>query len=215
MNQLAAVHSLKQRIAEMQPLRLGEGGLPVAPELRELLPGGALRAGAATAVQGSLQLSLALLATVSASGAWCGAIGLPELGIEAAAQTGIALDRFVLVPDPGAQALGIAGILSEVLAAVLLRPEGAPKPGDVERLAARLREGGTALVVLGEWPRADTVLRVTGSRWTGLGQGHGMLDAHELSVQSMDRRGPRRHTVRFNGGRLLPRRLPLDEAIAS
>ena len=84
MNQLATVRSLQQRISEMQPLRLDEGGLPVAPELRSLLPGGALRKGSSVAVSGSLHLALALLGEASRGGAWCGAIGLPQLGFEAA-----------------------------------------------------------------------------------------------------------------------------------
>ena len=202
MNQAATVHSLQQRIAEMQTLRLGDGGVPVAPQLSGLLPGGALRKGAATSVQGSLRLALSLLVSASASGAWCGAVGLPELGIEAAAELGLCLDRFVLVPDPGAQTLGITGILSEVLTVVLVHSSVMAQPSEAARLSARLLESGTALVVLGDWPRTDTALRVLDSRWSGLGRGHGMLDTHELTVQSIDRRGPKQHTVRFSGGRL-------------
>lgn len=204
MHQAATVRELQQRISEMQPLRLDERALPTPPELRRLLPGGALRRGAVTAVEGSLQLALALLAAVSASGSWCGAIGLPGLGLEAAADLGIALDRFVLVPDPGPHALGIAGTLSEVLTAVLLSPPRGMRPGEGARIAARLREHGTALIVLGPWPGAEGSLRVSGSRWIGLGRGHGMLDAHELTVRTSDRRGPLEHVVRFAGGRLQP-----------
>ena len=208
MNQLATVRSLQQRIAEMQPLRLDERALPTAPELRGLLPGGALRRGTVTTVQGeasgALMLALALLSTVSASGAWCGAIGIPELGFEAAAGLGLALDRLVLVPEPGPHATGIAGTLSEVLGVVLLRMPGAPKPGEAARLLARLRDHGTALVALGPWPGAEGGLRVVASHWSGLGPGHGLLDTHELTVATNDRRGPLQHRVRFTEGGLQP-----------
>ena len=201
MNQLATVRSLQQRITSMQHARL-DRGLPTPPSLRPLFPGGALRKGAPVAVQGSLQLSLALLSSASASGAWCGVIGVPHLGIGAAAQTGLALERLVLIPEPGKHALAIAGMLSEVLTVLVLNPERPPTSSEAERLNARLRDHGTALVVTNAWPRSDTALRVTASRWSGLGAGNGLLCTHELSVQSTDRRGQRTHTVRFRDGRL-------------
>jgi hypothetical protein len=202
MNQRATVQSLQQRITKMQPLRTGETGLPTPFELRPLLPGGALRKGATTSVQGSAQLALALLSAASQSGAWCGAIGLPNLGIEAAATLGLRLDRFVLVPQPGTQALTVTGMLGEVLSALILHPPQHTRPSDIERLAAKLREHDTALIVLGDWPRSDSFLHVTASRWSGLGQGFGLLETHDLTVRSLDRRGGRRHTVRFRRGRL-------------
>lgn len=201
MNQSATVRSLQQRISSMQPARI-DSGLPTSPKLRSLLPGGMLRKGAPTAVQGSLQLALSLLTEVSASGAWCGIIGVPQLGFEAVAQSGLALERLVLVPEPGKHTLGITGMLSEVLAALVLCPTVPPTQGEAERLGARLRDHSTALVVVGNWPRSDTALHVTASRWSGLGAGRGLLRTHELSVISTDRRGTRTHTVRFCDGRL-------------
>lgn len=201
MSQSATVRSLQQRITSMQPARI-DSGLPTPKELHSLLPGGMLRKGAPTAVEGSLQLALALLSEVSASGAWCGIIGVPQLGFEAVAQSGLTLERLVLIPNPGKHAIGITGMLSEVLTALVLCPSTQPTPGEVERLNARLRDHGTALVIAGAWPRSDTALQVTSSRWSGLEAGHGLLRTHELSVSSTDRRGRRTHTVRFCDGQL-------------
>ena len=200
MNSPATVRSLQQRITEMQPLRLDDRALPTAPALRPLLPGGALRKGSSYAVHGSRQLALSLLSEVSGSGAWCGVIGLPAFGAEAAAALGIALDRCVLIPDPAADGLGLTGALSEVLTVILLCRPGPATPGDVERIGARLREYGSALVVTGDWPRSESTLRVTGSRWSGLGEGRGMLEDRELTVQSLDKRGTKQHTIRFSNG---------------
>jgi hypothetical protein len=205
MNHAATIRNLQERITQMQPSRVSDDALPTPPELRALFPVGALRRGSAITVTGSLQLSLAIASAASASGAWCGAIGLPEFGVEAAAELGVALDRFVLVPDPGVHTIGIMGTLSEVLTVLLVRPPVPVRPSDAERLAARLRDHGAALVVLGSWPRSEGTLRVTGSRWHGLGRGHGMLDTHELTVRSEDRRGLKQHTVLFRQGRLAPR----------
>ena len=202
MTQATTLRSLQQRITEMQPLRLAERSLPTLAGLRPLLPGGSLRQGASYSVHGSLQLGLALLAEASAAGSWCGVIGVPGFGAEAAAALGIALDRCVLIPNPGDEGLGLAGLLSEILTVVLISPTRAPAPADVERISARLRDHGAALVALGEWPRTESTLRVTGSTWSGLDHGRGLLEERILEVQSEDRRGKREHTVRITGGRV-------------
>lgn len=200
MTPAASVSTLQQRISEMQPRRLDESALPTSPGLRPLLPGGALRKGASYSVHGSQQLAVALMSASSAAGSWCGVIGCRSFGAEAAAELGVALDRCILIPDPGSHAVSIASALSEILTVVLLRVGSAPGAGDSERIAARLREHGAALIVLGDWPRPESAMRVTGSRWTGLGPGHGMLDARELAVRTRDRRGVREHVVRFARG---------------
>ncbi len=200
MHSPTTVRTLQQRISEMQPLRLDDRALPTSAGLRPLLPGGSLRKGASYAVHGSQQLALSMLSEASASGAWCGVIGCPTFGAEAATALGIALDRCILIPEPGSDAIGLSGALSEVLTVVLLVPSIRPRPGEVERISARLREHGTALVVAGDWPHPESSLRVTASRWRGLGAGTGALEEREIAVQSQDRRGTLRHTVRFAGG---------------
>ena len=56
--------------------------VPVHPALAGLLDGG-LQPGAAYSVSGGALL-LALLAEPSQAGSWCGVVGIPELGAEAA-----------------------------------------------------------------------------------------------------------------------------------
>ena len=199
----ATVRTLQERIEQMQPLRLGDAAIPVHPHLRPLLPGGGLRRGSTVVVSGSLRLALALMAHASASGAWCGAIGVPEVGVEAAAALGIALERFVLVPRPGAHTISITGTLSEVLTIMLVRPPRQMRPGEAERVAARVRDHGGAVIALDAWPRADSTLRVATVRRRGLGEGHGLLETTELTVHTEGRRGPRRHRVAFRAGQLV------------
>ncbi|QIK62240.1 hypothetical protein G7068_02755 [Leucobacter viscericola] len=203
MHSSSTVRTLQQRITQMQPLRLDDSTLPTAPGLRSLFPGGALRKGASYSVQGSAQLALSMLAASSASGAWCGIIGYPTLGAETAAALGIALERCILIPEPGADAFGLCGALSEILTVLLLAPTNSPRHGDVARIAARLREHGAALVVTHEWPNSESTFRVTASRWSGLGDGFGALEDREITVQAQDRRGLTSHTVRFAHGSLV------------
>ncbi|QIM16783.1 hypothetical protein G7067_10800 [Leucobacter insecticola] len=202
MASVATVHTLQQRITEMQPLRLDDRALPTHPGLRQLFPGGALKKGASYAVQGSQQLALSMLSAASASGEWCGVIGCPTFSAEAATSLGIALERLILIPAPGADALALSGTLSEILTVVLLMLPTRPSHRDVERISARLREHGTALIVAGDWPHPESSLRVTASRWRGLGTGYGLLEEREISVRTQDRRGISEHTVRFTGGRI-------------
>ncbi len=203
--------SLQHRIDTMQSLRLAERTLPTAGPLRPLLPAGGLRKGAAYAVHGSATLGLALLAEASAAGEWCGIVGAPDLHPEAAARLGVALDRCALVPRPGTRALGIASTLAETLSLVLVYDISAPTHRDAARLAAKLRDSGAALIVLGDWPRAESELRVTASRWSGLGEGHGVLRGRELTVRSQDRRGVTVHRVHLETGRLETGRLEAQD----
>src|SRR5947209_4215407 len=74
--------------------------LPVLPALSGLLPEGGLKRGSVVSVAGATSLALALLAGPSAAGSWCAAVGMPSLGVAAAAEVGIALERFPLVAAP-------------------------------------------------------------------------------------------------------------------
>ncbi|MBA2496786.1 MAG: hypothetical protein H0V33_06755, partial [Acidimicrobiia bacterium] len=82
----------------------GEQVLPVLGALDGLLPGG-LRRGSSLAVGvgragrpgGATSLALAVAAGPSAAGSWVAAVGVPSLGLAAAAGYGVDLDRLVLV----------------------------------------------------------------------------------------------------------------------
>jgi hypothetical protein len=135
-------------------------------------------------VSRSVALALALAAGASAAGSWVAAVGLPDLGIVAAAETGIALERLALVPTPGARAWPavVAAFLDAVDVVLVCAPARLPA-AQARRLAARARERGSVLVPLGAWPEpADLRLAVTASAWRGLGQGHGRLQSRQVEV---------------------------------
>lgn len=183
------VSALQARISGMQAVKLDSRTLPTLPALAGLLPGEALRQGAAYAVEGSTSLVMALLAGPSGSGAWCGVVGLPDFGAEAATRFGIDLDRLVLVPAPGDQWLAVTAALVDVLGVVVLCPPRLTSDADAARLAARMRQRGCTLIVVGSWPQSEAELRVEASRWIGLGSGHGSLAARQVSVTSSARTG--------------------------
>ncbi|WP_438352315.1 hypothetical protein [Microbacterium sp. CJ88] len=187
---LDVVHRLRAEMQKKQGLRLDAPVLPVHPALAELLPGGGLRPGAAYSLPPSGSLLLALMARASHDGSWCGVIGMPELGAEAAERLGVDLDRLVLIPDPGPRWLAVAATIADVLPIVAVRPQGRPMGQEVSRLAARLRERGSVLLVEGDWPQAEASLRVSEPEWSGLGAGHGYLAGRALTVTASSRRWP-------------------------
>jgi hypothetical protein len=185
----------------MQARTLGTRTVPTDPAVAPLLPGGALRSGVAYAAPGSLALAMLLLAGPSAAGAWCGVVGIPEFGAEAAAELGIALERLVLVPSPGEHWLTVAAQLTEVLPIVLLRPPATgASPAETARLASRLRQRDATLLVAGPWAGAEATLETEGSSWTGIGAGWGYLAARELDVVVTAREIRSRHRLRIETG---------------
>ena len=135
--------------------------LPVLPALRTLLPGGGLRRGSVVAAGPWSLLCLALAAGASAAGAWCAVVGLPQLGVAAAADVGLDPDRMLLVADPGTGWPQVVASLLDGCELVLLRPPDRPSAQVRRRIEATVRRFGGVLVVAGEWDGAQTRLSVT------------------------------------------------------
>lgn len=177
------------------PLRAAPAGssaqadLPVLPALAPLLPAGSLRRGVTVTVTGSTSLLLAMLAGPSAAGAWCAMVGVPTLGVRAAAEMGMALERFALVSAGPANAqwsTAVAALL-DGMDVVAVRPPRRVGGGEARRLAARARERNAVLICLGEWEGADVRLSVSAGRWSGPGTGTGRLRARRVQAHAAGR----------------------------
>jgi hypothetical protein len=187
---------LRAQVA-VKEARIRPAPFPVPPELAGLLPHGGLRPGSAYCLDGSGALLLALLAEPSREGHWCGVVGIPEFGAEAAGQAGITLDRLALVPDPADQWLAATAALLEALPIVAVRPGGRVSEGEVARLMSRVRDRDAVLLVDGPWPRAEARLAATDCRWSGLGVGYGYLSSREVTVTISSRRSPLLRSARL------------------
>ena len=185
-----SLDALRAQLERTQGRRLDSPVLPVHPALAPLLPGGGLRAGSAYALESSAALVMALMGGPSQAGAWCAAIGMPELGAEAVEHAGVDLDRLVLIPDPGARWLAVVATVAEVMPVVAVRPPARVTEADAARLAARLRDRGTALLVQGRWPQTEAALSLSDPAWSGVGRGHGHLVDRAVTVTSSSRRWP-------------------------
>jgi hypothetical protein len=138
---------------------------------------------------GATSVAFALAAAATAVGEWAAAVDLDRtLGLEAAAASGVALDRFAVIrsvprdrwPTTVAALLdGITLVLAEVPPHV--------RTGDARRLVARARERAAVLVALpapgAVWP-GDAALRLVADRgsWSGLAPGGGLLHDRALRV---------------------------------
>jgi hypothetical protein len=182
--------ALQDLVERTRPIALaGERVLPVLPALEAVLPGG-LRRGATVTVSGSTSLAVAVLAGASQAGSWCAAVGLPSLGLVAAAELGVSLGRLALVADPGTgeEWATVTAALLDALDVVLVRPPARLKQGDARRLMARARERGSVLVAAGPWgDGAEVRLSASVVGWEGIGRGHGRLEARRVVVTAEGR----------------------------
>ena len=172
-----------------------ERGLPVLPALAPLVPDGALARGSVVGVAGpgATALGLGLVAAASTAGAWTVVVGVPDLGLVAAAEAGLALDRTVLIaPPPPGQWSTVVAALAESVEVLVVRADTRVRPGDLRRLRSHLRGRGGVLVRLpgrGSWPEApDLALRVTQPSWRGAvgverADGAGRLRARRVVVE--------------------------------
>jgi hypothetical protein len=166
-----------------------EAVLPVLPALQGLLPGGALRRGSVVAAGPWSLLCLALAAGASAAGAWCAVVGLPQLGVAAAAGAGLDPDRMLMIADPGTGWPQVVASLLDGCELVLLRSPDRPPAQVRRRIEATVRRFGGVLVVAGEWDGAQARLSIAQQEWTGIGTGHGRLRARRVQVVADGRGG--------------------------
>lgn len=191
----------EELINRLAPLTLATNRvLPVPEELTSLFPWGGIQRGWSVGVAGSAAWSLAFSIWAKALGSegWVAVIGVPDLGLAAAAELGVRLDRVVLVQTPPATQWGT--VVSSALDAfdvVAVAPTAPVSPRDARRLSARAREREVVLFHLDggrTWPSAlDLTLhcRTEDCRsegWTGLGWGHGYLQGRRVSIDAVGRR---------------------------
>lgn len=191
----------------VRPVSLAkERVLEVDGPLASLLPGRALQRGTTVAVSGvATSLALALVASVSTATSWVAAVGLGRLGLAAAEELGVALERLLLVdPVPAGQWAAVVASLVEAVDVVVVGPPSASvAAGQARRVIARLREQGAVLIQVGwpprSWPdRPELVLTARPLGWRGIGVGHGVLQARQVEVTLGGRHGADRgRTARF------------------
>ncbi len=176
--------------------------LPVVPALGSLLPEAGLVRGSIVGCQGPTALSVALatVSEASAAGSWLACVGLPTLGLRAANELGIALERLVMVSSRVGPADLSGSSLANMMSALidgfdLIVLHGPPgiQAGAARGLQARLQARGAVLVVVGDPGPfiCDVTIVGLSAEWEGLGDGTGRLARRRLVLSATGRRSPR------------------------
>ncbi len=197
---MAAIRDVPRQPLAALSERVGPGALAhertlaVVPALEALLPAG-LRRGSVVITDGvaATSLALALAAGPSAAGAWLGVVGMPSLGVLAAAELGVAVERLFLVAAPPVEQW------AEIVAAVIDGAEvvmATPPPGlraaAARRVQARLVSRGAVLLLAGGEQiggfQPDLRFATTRAEWEGIERGAGRLRARRVRVAVGGRR---------------------------
>jgi hypothetical protein len=176
------VAALRDKIREMEGTKVVPR-LPVHPALSPLI-GGGLVPGGVYSISRSLSLALGLAVESVRESGWCAAIGFPHLGIEAVRDSGIALERFVSIPNPKEHWATVVGAVCDGFSVVLARSPHGLSPTSAARVTALAHRTGAVLVVLGEWPGATARIEVTSVVNHGVGDGHGVLSSRDINLRA-------------------------------
>jgi hypothetical protein len=192
---MRSLHRLMPKSAGLASSVLaGERLLPVSDALQQVLPARGLQRGSTVLVQpagasGSTTFALEMLAGISMGGYWCAVAGAPELGIVAASERGIELERLLLVPDFGGpdRWLQVVAMLFDAVDAVMIVPPAGVRPSEARKLSARAKDRGSLFLVLDRrrsWAGpSDLRCSVTSSAWAGLSRGYGLLRERHYEVE--------------------------------
>jgi hypothetical protein len=208
----AAIARLPEGVRQVgDDLGPGREAIMLPEPLGQLLPRG-VRRGEAIAVRedggdGPGFLSLMIVAAALAQGQWCAAVAVAGLGglalaesLKAQNASAGALQRLLVVSDPGQLWAEVAVLLADGVDLVLFQPPETVPAALTRRISARVRQGAqsaahrAALVALGPWPGADMQLSVKRNGWVGFGEGTGHLRAGR-AVVTVEARTHRRRSV--------------------
>src|SRR5699024_7609363 len=117
----------------------------------ELFPDGGLARGSVLRIGGAFSVLFALAATAMGREGWSAFVGIPDAGLAAAAGMGLALQRVVVVPEPGAEAPDVLAALVDGVDVVVLGSSAGLTGQDRRRLQARLRRRGAGRRATGTW----------------------------------------------------------------
>lgn len=125
--------------------------LPVAPSLLPLFADGGVVRGRTVACTGDAALSVALAVSAAATraGSWLAVVGVPNLGVGAAVEAGVAIERLVLAQPPTASREWVTTVaaLVEGFDVLIVAPPVSLTEHDARRLQSRIVARQSVLLV--------------------------------------------------------------------
>lgn len=205
---MAVPSVLRRQLAQIAPVVLAEEHvLPVADVFAPILPGAGLQRGWTIRVGGDSSaraLGWALLGGITTAGGWIAAVNVPGIGLSAAQEVGVAIERVLVVNSPNETwSSAVGSLIGAVDVVVFGTPRHRVVPSEHRRMASRARERGSLLMEfdsssdrtrVGRSTRYSSQLQYDLSftarpvDWIGLGRGHGCLKGRALDVEAGGRR---------------------------
>lgn len=185
----------------------------VVDHLRGVFPDRGLVRGRIVSCSGDAAVSLALqvVSRATQDGSWLAVVGVDHLGLVAAREQHVALERLVVVDtgDGVDEWVSAVGIAVEGFGIVLLNPPRGLSSRDVKRITTRIQSRRVVAVCV-DSPRRianghglvpDVALHTTTVAWHGIGEGAGHVRSREVCVEVSGRRvaRPSRHTLHHVG----------------
>ncbi len=169
--------------------------LPVTDPFVPLLPDGALARGRAVSCRGiaATSLAVALAAEATTAGAWLAVVDVPWLGVEAAGELGVPLERLVRVEPAASEWADLVAAVLDGFELVVTRIPRRLNAATLRRVQARVQAREAVLIVVGEpGPlSADITMEASSPVWEGVEHGWGHLRGRRVTVSSTGRRVPR------------------------
>jgi hypothetical protein len=182
--------------------------LAVADDVRELLPDSGLVRGRIVRCSGDagLSLALSLCSLATQQGSWLGVVGVEHLGLLAAVEHGVALERTVLVHPPKTSrewSITVAAAIEGLDLLIVAVPERL-SVNDARRVQTRLQSRRAVMIIVentvlsqsrsmngsneAQQFLADVVLDTKTKSWSGVDRGAGYLQHRDVRIRVSGRR---------------------------
>ncbi len=187
--------------------------LPVSPDLRAMFPEGGLVRGRTVLCGGDAAVALALriVSQPTQAGSWLGVVGVHNIGVQAASEQGVALQRAVFVQPATSRAEWVSTVAAAAdgFDVLMLEVPHGITVADARRVQTRIQSRRNALVLIGATQKLalqsvfqpDVVMDTTTTQWNGIERGSGHVQSREVCVTVSGRRVPKaqQYSLRFVG----------------
>ncbi len=187
--------------------------LPVSPDLHAMFPEGGLVRGRTVLCGGDAAVALALriVSQPTQAGSWLGVVGVHNIGVQAASEQGVALQRVVFVQPATSRAEWVSTVAAAAdgFDVLMLEVPHGITVADARRVQTRIQSRRNALVLIGATQKLalqsvfqpDVVMDTTTTQWNGIERGAGHVQSREVCVAVSGRRVPKaqQYSLRFVG----------------
>ena len=187
--------------------------LPVPSDLRAMFIHGGLVRGRTVLCSGDAAITLALrtVSQATQAGSWLGVVGVRNIGVQAASEQGVALQRVVFVQPATTRAEWVSTVAAAAdgFDVLMLEVPHGITVADARRVQTRVQSRRNALVLTSATQKLalqsvfqpDVVMDATTTQWNGIERGAGHVQSRDVCVAVSGRRVPKaqQHSLRFVG----------------